>query len=259
MASDVQYKEALIIKSGGYPGEPTGSTGVITNWTDCPTTGTNTATYYYTDSNSASNANSSKVYVTVKDSWQILSISDKNVATIKINTSVTKIERKDIVGNPNIGGRVGRFIKVYNVATGAEVWSTNDSDIAVAKVLLNREVGIGSQTVQIQPSTEFGRSTAGVFNASTGHEHDPVPSIYIDEMTMGVTYRNTLLPDYRPGASWDGSTWQSHNRTNGKADIYTGSNWITMRTVNGAVGTDNPPYIYNGTKNVNQRKIGDNA
>lgn len=61
---------------------------------------------------------------------------------------------------------------------------------------------------------------------------------------------------YRPGAVWDGSIYQSCNRTNGVCNIYNGSSFIEMRTRDGGVGTDNPPRIYNGTKFVNMSKIG---
>lgn len=62
--------------------------------------------------------------------------------------------------------------------------------------------------------------------------------------------------DYRPGMIWNGTTFMSHNRNNGIANIWDGSSWQTMRTENGGVGTGNPPLIYNGTDYVNQKKIG---
>lgn len=63
--------------------------------------------------------------------------------------------------------------------------------------------------------------------------------------------------DYRPGASLVNGQWQSHNRGAGASDIWTGS-WSTMRTDNGAVGTDNPPFMLNN-RWYNQRKIGLNG
>lgn len=62
--------------------------------------------------------------------------------------------------------------------------------------------------------------------------------------------------DYRPGAIYDGTTWQSHNRSGGARDIYNGSSWSTLRTIDGGVGTGNPPSIANNTGWVNQRRIG---
>lgn len=65
--------------------------------------------------------------------------------------------------------------------------------------------------------------------------------------------------DYRPGKIWNGSSWQSHNRSGGAANLYNGSTWNTMRTTNGGTGTDNPPLIRYSSSYKNMRKIGDNA
>lgn len=62
--------------------------------------------------------------------------------------------------------------------------------------------------------------------------------------------------DYRPGAIYNGSDWMSHNRSGGARDIYNGSSWQTLRTIDGGVGTGNPPSIYNGSSWVNQKRIG---
>lgn len=62
--------------------------------------------------------------------------------------------------------------------------------------------------------------------------------------------------DYRPGAVWNGSNWLSHNRGAGAANIRTGSSWQTMRTVNGGVGTDNPPFLRHSSGWKNQRRVG---
>lgn len=61
--------------------------------------------------------------------------------------------------------------------------------------------------------------------------------------------------DYRPGKIWNGSSWKSHNRSGGAANVRTSSSWKEMKTTDGGTGTGNPPSIYNnGWKN--QRKIG---
>ena len=65
--------------------------------------------------------------------------------------------------------------------------------------------------------------------------------------------------DYRPGQILDNNTiWQSHNRNSGADNVYNGSSWQTMRTENGAVGQDNPPYMRHQSAWYNQRKIGAN-
>lgn len=63
--------------------------------------------------------------------------------------------------------------------------------------------------------------------------------------------------DHRSGATWNETTWKSHNRASGAADIKTASGWRTMRTVDGGVGTGNPPLIHHPSGWKNQRKAGD--
>lgn len=65
--------------------------------------------------------------------------------------------------------------------------------------------------------------------------------------------------DYRPGKVYDNSVWQSHNRATGAANIYNGSTWNTMRTVNGPNESGNPPEIKHQSDWKNMRKIGTNA
>lgn len=68
---------------------------------------------------------------------------------------------------------------------------------------------------------------------------------YVSEIVLYAVWEK----DYRPGSTYTGSAWASHDRSSGAANIYTGS-WRTMRTVDGGSGTGNPPYIYNnGWKN----------
>lgn len=65
--------------------------------------------------------------------------------------------------------------------------------------------------------------------------------------------------DYRPGKVWNGSTWLSHNRSGGAANIRGGSsNWISMRTYGGDGTTGGEaPYIRNNRNAwANMRKIG---
>lgn len=91
------------------------------------------------------------------------------------------------------------------------------------------------------------------YNATTG-TYSP------DRFYLGIIITNPNPPDYRPGAIWDGSSWQSHNRSNGATNVWNGSEWQTMRTVNGdGATTGDPPYIYNGSNWANMRRIGDNA
>lgn len=70
------------------------------------------------------------------------------------------------------------------------------------------------------------------------------------------TWAHLFNFDYRPGATWNGVNWMTHNRSNGSCNIFTGSTWETMRTENGGQATDNPPYIAHSSTMYNQRKVG---
>lgn len=61
--------------------------------------------------------------------------------------------------------------------------------------------------------------------------------------------------DYRPGMTWNGSNWMSHNRSGGVCNVYEGT-WTEMRTENGGSGTGNPPLCYGSNGWKNQYKLG---
>ena len=85
-------------------------------------------------------------------------------------------------------------------------------------------------------------------------------TITLQEANPTLTLYACWEKDYRPGKIIDnGGIWQSHNRPTGADNILTNSNWRTMRTIDGAVGTDNPPYMMHPSEFKNQRKIGNNA
>lgn len=85
-------------------------------------------------------------------------------------------------------------------------------------------------------------------------------TITLQESSPTLTLYACWEKDYRPGKIIDnGGIWQSHNRPTGADNIRTASNWQTMRTIDGAVGTDNPPYMMHPSEFKNQRKIGNNA
>lgn len=82
-----------------------------------------------------------------------------------------------------------------------------------------------------------------------------------DEFALGLLITNPNLPDYRPGYVVDnnGAT-QSHNRAAGKANIITANlEAKTMRTMNGATASDNPPLIVHSGGHKNMRKVGLNG
>lgn len=80
-----------------------------------------------------------------------------------------------------------------------------------------------------------------------------------DEFALGLIITNPNPPSYRAGAIWNGSSWQSHNRSGGWAGIWDGSSFREMRTVNGGTDSDNPPLLRHSSGWKNMRKTGDNS
>lgn len=108
-----------------------------------------------------------------------------------------------------------------------------------------------SFSITVPPQTTSTASSIHFFSQWTGGTYDP------DEFTVGLIVTNPNLPDYRPGKVMDNnSTWQSHNRTNGRAYIRNQSAQVEMRTLDGAVGTGNPPTIRHNAEFKNMRKSG---
>lgn len=251
-----QYRSILEIVSGGYPGEEYGPQGATTDWISTTTlSGDRTSVYYFRDSNHSENANSSKVEITIKDTWTA-TISENNILNIVADTDIVSIVRNDIRGNPNLGSSATRDIIIRRYAGGPVLNRWNGLNIATIGTISNG-VNLASYSFSLAPGEDASQSTLYVINCVTGHESDPLPSTNVDAMYMGVQFRNILPKDYRPGAivGVDGQ-WLSHNRAGGNRAIFNGSNWVELRTYDGGTGIGNPPSINNGNNWINQRNIG---
>lgn len=252
MAKQFQWRTNFNLISGGYDGEQTGVEPNDTSWhTTDDTSGSSTAEYYYRDSYNATNANSSRVVVTVRDDWTA-SINSRNQLTLTITTTITNIRRDDFRGINNTNPNRNIYIRRYN--GGPVIWTV--SDPATYAHDLGNNISLGTYTLTLEPGQGATGSSIYYRSVTIGHDNDPVPNDYCDEMAIGIEFKNILPADYRPGKIWDGSTWQSHNRSAGFEKIYTDtSNTREMRTIDGGVGTGNPPSIYN-ERWLNERLIG---
>lgn len=267
----LQYKNQVDIVAGGYNGEWKGSTGVITNWTDVPgTSGTMTCNYYYHDSWFANNAVSSRVIVTVSDSWEIIETTYDNHIKLRVTSSITRIERvasgSGAEGSWNCLGYSWPLFHIM-VYTNREktnlIWQANNLSSTINQVISSSPISLGTFEIDLAPqssATPTSRGTVFYQSSVVGHENDGDGSSYVDRMWMGINFRNTLPNDYRPGKVLDGNgVWQSHNRQHGAANIRNASGYQTMRTANGASASDNPPLIRHSSGMKNMRKIGNNA
>lgn len=258
MAKQYNWRTSSQIISGGYPGEGVGVIPPDTGWrTTSATSGSTSAEYYFHDSDVMNDANSTRVVVGITEAWTAV-ISDQNYLTITLTTTITGIRRDQKQGNPGSGTR-NMFIR--REAGGPVLWSISNDPIYTNHTLLVNPISLGTYTFTLAPGQNLSRGSVYFRNNVYGHDSDPVPSIYVDEMWLGTEFKNPLPKDYIPGKIWDTSDWLSHNRvTNGHAKLYNGSAWGSdMKTTDGGVGSDNPPYIRHDTGKKNMRKIGANA
>lgn len=249
-----QYRAQFIIVEGGYPGETTGVSPTDDNWhTTDVATGSATYTYYYNDSTCSSNANSSRTSVNITDSWTV-DIDEHNNMNVTVHTVINSISRAAYQGDPNAcASNIVSDIIIRRQAGGAVLARYNNQNFATYGTVASN-IDLGTYTFTLAPGQNADRSTVHYTNDAhfTGGGQE---GLYDDVFRMGITFKNILPADYRPGATLN-SVWLSHDRTGGKAHILTsGGTWSEMRTVDGLVASDNPPSIYT-TKWMNQRKIG---
>lgn len=254
MAKNYQYRAQMIIVEGGYPGENPGVDPDDTSWhTTSATTGSATHTYYYNDSTCAANANSSRVKVNITDSWSV-SIDEHNNMTVSVHTVINSIVRQAWQGDPNAcASNIVADIIIRRQSGGTVLARYNNQNFATYTTVASN-VDLGTATFTLAPGQNSNRSTVHYTNDAhfTGGGQE---GLYDDVFRMGITFKNILPADYRPGATLN-SVWLSHDRTGGKAHILTsGGTWREMRTVDGLTASDNPPSIYT-TKWMNQRLIG---
>ena len=250
-----QWKTDTSIISGGYVGEPVGVIPSDSSWhTTSALSGGITAEYYFHDSDTADNNNASRVVVKISESWNA-SISIRNVLTVTLQTTVDSIRRDNITGYPGSWGR-NMFIRRHE--GGTVLWSTSNDAVSTAHTILGSPLSLGSYTFSLNPGQDLQRGSVYFRSNTAGHDSDTPPSAFVDIMWMGLTFKNILPADYRPGATTDALlVWQAHDRDAGKAHILTPLNsWQEMRSSGGLVDCGNPPSIYKDGKWYNQREFG---
>lgn len=253
MATGLQFKENLSIISGGYSGEGVGSNGVTQDWTETAgSSGSSTVTYWYHDSAQLTDANSTVVEVTVTDSWTATKDPD-NTYHVTVHSVLNSIVRR-VVGSPSA---LSTAIFVRRYAGGPNIWTSGGCVNAAANGTHATNVDLGTFTIDLPPGHSSSTHGALYYRSNIcGHDGDTPPSIYVDEYWLGINFRNVLPPDYRPGDTYNNGNWYSHNRNAGWAGVWDGNSFREMRTLNGGVGSDNPPFIKHDSGWKNQRKIG---
>lgn len=281
MNEGLQIKSNCDIYSGGYAGEPHGVTDhTYDNFTDVPLSGSFTNNYYYTnaDANRDPANNYCTVTINMTTSWtatRSLAEGTYNYITINVTTTVNSISMNKVgqgSGYPNAYTNFAMNARNGGPA-GAVIWNGITSDDSLTSSSPSLPFTANTFTVILHPSTTYSTSTFYFKNWTDGvylrannqkiwdagvDDNTPLPNMYIDAYGMGLQFKNTLSPDYRPGKHWNGSDWKSHDRNAGAARIYSGASISKeMRTNTGGVASDNPPFMqYSSSEYKNQRKIG---
>lgn len=196
MAKGLEFRESLSIISGGYPREGTGSDGVTQDWTETSgTSGSSTVTYYYHDSATMTDANSTIVYVTVTDEWTAVKRSD-NTYEVTVHSVLNSITRERR-GSPS---PLSVSIFVRRERGGANIWTSGGCVNASANATHATNVDLGTYTIVLPPGQPAVMHGAIYYRSNIcGYDNTNPPSIYVDEYWLGINFRNTLPPDYRPG------------------------------------------------------------
>ena len=257
MAKNYQYRAQFVIVEGGYPGETTGVSPADDNWhTTDVASGSATHTYYYNDSTCSSNANSSRTSVSITDSWTV-DIDEHNNMNVTVHTVIDSISRAAYQGNPNSCANNIVTDIIVRRYSGGPILARYDNQNFTTYGTVASNVDLGTYTFTLAPGQDANRSTVHYTNDAhfTGGGQE---GLYDDVFRMGITFKNILPADYRPGATLDSSSvWQSHERTGGKAHILTsGGTWREMRTVGSPTDLGNPPSIRKNDAWYNMAKIG---
>ena len=199
MATGLQFKENLTIISGGYRGEGVGSNGVTQNWAETQgDSGSSTVTYWYHDSAQMTDRNSTLVEVSVTDSWTAVREAD-NTYKVTIHSVMNSIRRTK-VGSPSA---LSASIFVRRERGGSNIWTSGGCVNAAASATHATNVDLGTYTITLPPGQSAATHGAIYYRSNIcGHDRTNPPSIYVDEYWLGINFRNTLPPDYRPGQTW---------------------------------------------------------
>lgn len=179
------FTAEMNITAGGYSGEWKGVTPTATRQESSSPTGEQTYEYYYTDSNSGDNNNSSRVTIKLKDSWTITQNSD-NSLDVTMTTTVLSLRRDNIHGNPNAGGNYGRNILVQAGKGGPTIANISNDPINTSHSL-SFNAGPFTTHFTVPAGGSEWRSPVYVHNHTPGF---PVAVPYLDEMYCGTTIYN---------------------------------------------------------------------
>lgn len=203
--ADFRASAYLDIRDGGYPDEDR-APKEDTAWSqeyNAGDSGEHTETYYYADSNYLSsqwggaflNQNASRVYFEVTDKWTSKMLSGNRIE-ITCTTTLGRIWRGNITGNPNGGGNAHRRLTVEIGTVWNRQWPM--LDIGVVETLLDQPVTF-TDTFILEPESTYPTATIHVDNKTVEYNG---PGDH-DEIYIGCSFRNLLKKGFQHCVHYD--------------------------------------------------------
>lgn len=255
-----------------YRSDTSLSYGVIPNtsatWQngDIGESGRGTWQYWFRDANVNpggvwSDANSSRVVVTVTQSWTT-SVDQKNYLTVTVNTTIDSVVRDDLRGSNT--NTPGREITMYEEEGGPAVFIQVDNQLASAHTIAQGPLPLQPDTFVLAPGENASRTTLFLHNKTIG-------GTSYDDIWIGVQFRNPLPANFRPGATLKGESeygpttgvWVTHNDKDAGCHVLAdvgNMTWKEMRTVGDGTLQTQAPSILTADDDpdswYNQRELG---
>lgn len=96
--------------------------------------------------------------------------------------------------------------------------------------------------------------------APTYTSDDYFPYAYPNQAASQVVAAGVDIKlDYRPGETYDGTAYMSHNRSDGVCEVHENGAWTSMRTDGYPTAKGNPPEVYHNGTYFNMGKTGQEA
>lgn len=247
------YSNRFTLYSKGYTGENYGTIPAVDGWHDgSDEGGEQQATYYYSDSNNGTNANSSQVRIVIKDRWTARRLED-NTLEITLDTDIISICRVHHSGNPAIAhpewwrtigisstleeSKAKNYIKKY------PIWDITDytcrdgvANIPTRKIYLPP----GQETV-VKNSMFIHNWIGTQANPDLYYQAPDVNSAYCDSMGCGVAFRNNLPREYPHRINYHVNGASDEDWS----DFWKSVNQCENRTITSKV-PHNPHWIFKG-------------
>jgi len=190
-------------------------------------------------------------------------LSDTNVLTVRYNRS------ESISGGASTWGICGTRpgYGIYGIVQfstdGGSSWRDLTSGFKEVSICPSLTNTYNTMQNVVNQFSSVQLTQAGLLRVTYGGNRAPNPSSTLrysfpSYATTAAEQISVYIPveeDYTPGAISNGSSWLSHNRSGGKAQVSTGETWNDMETKEGGSGSGEPPEIYHSSSWKNMRKF----